>query len=127
MEKRERSAVAQHEPMRRVPHYRPVVDILETSEELRLIADMPGVKVDDIDVSFENGVLTIHGRVDARQPQDTRYLLREYGVGDFHRVFELSESIAADKISAEYKDGVLTLHLPKAEKAKARKIEVRGD
>jgi HSP20 family protein len=118
--------VARQEPTRGAPRYRPVVDILETGDELRVVAELPGVRADDIDVNFEKGLLTIHGKVEPRQSVDTTYVLREYGVGDFYRAFEVSENIDAERISAEYADGVLVLHLPKMEKAKARKIEVRA-
>jgi HSP20 family molecular chaperone IbpA len=105
--------------------YRPNVDIVESAEELTVVADVPGAKGDDIDIHFENGSLTLHARVMPRQPADTDLLLQEYGVGDFQRTFQLGESIDANRISAEYRDGVLTLHLPKVEAAKPRKIEVR--
>jgi HSP20 family protein len=118
--------VARQEPTRGALEYRPVVDILEATDELRVVADVPGAKAEDIDINFEQGVLTIHARVRPRQPEDVNYLLREYGVGDFHRVFEVSENIDAQRITAEHADGVLVLHLPKAEKAKARRIEVRS-
>ncbi len=119
--------VAHREPTRGVPRYRPVVDILELNDELQVVADMPGVKPDDIDVKFENGVLTIYGKVEPRQPDGTEYLIQEYGIGDFYRAFEVSEAIDAERISAEYRDGVLLLHLPKVERLKARKIEVRAN
>ena len=106
-------------------HYRPNVDIRESSEELTVHADVPGVKADDVDISFEDGTLTIHGKVNKRTPEDANYALNEYGVGDFHRTFQVGEKIDADKISAECADGVLTLHLPKAEAAKPRKIAVQ--
>ncbi len=125
MEKQAGREVARQEPTRGAPYYRPVVDILEMADELRVVADMPGAKAEDIDVEFENGVLTIHAKVEPRQPEGTDYLLREYGVGDFHRAFQVSEKVDAARISAEYTEGVLVLHLPKAEEAKARKIEVR--
>jgi len=125
VEKQAGGEVARQEPTRGAPYYRPVVDILETSDELRVVADIPGAKAEDIDVEFENGVLTIHAKVKPRQPEGTDYLLREYGVGDFHRAFQVSEQVDAARISAEYSEGVLVLHLPKAEEAKARKIEVR--
>lgn len=125
VEKQAGREVARQEPTRGAAHYRPVVDILETADELRVMADMPGPKAEDIDVEFENGVLTIHAKVEARQREGTDYLLREYGVGDFHRAFQVSEKVDAARISAEYSEGVLVLHLPKAEEAKARKIEVR--
>ena len=125
VEKQAGREVARQEPTRGASYYRPVVDILETSDELRVVADIPGAKAEDIDVEFENGVLTIHAKVEPRQPEGTQYLLREYGVGDFHRAFQVSEQVDAARISAEYSEGVLVLHLPKAEEAKARKIEVR--
>ena len=105
--------------------YRPNVDILEKQEELLVVADMPGVKGGEIDIRFEDGELTIHGPAESRQGAGTRYLLQEYGVGDFYRTFRVSERIDASKISADYKDGVLVLHLPKVEAAKPRKITVK--
>ena len=106
-------------------YYRPNVDILEQADELIVLADMPGASGDAIDIHFEDGNLTIHAKVEARQDEKTEYLVREYGVGDFYRTFRISEAIDASKITAEYADGVLTLHLPKAEEAKPRKIAVK--
>jgi HSP20 family protein len=114
------------EPTRSSPAYRPVVDIIEKGDELLILADMPGVDPNQIDVQFENKSLIIHGRVAARQDENTGYLLREYGVGDFYRLFQVSEEIDPRQISAQYKDGVLLLHLPKAEAAKPRKIAVNA-
>jgi len=105
--------------------YRPNVDILELPDELLVVADVPGASGEDIDVKFEDGQLTIHAHVPQRQPEDTQYLLYEYGVGDYYRTFEVSEAIDSGKITAEYADGVLTLHLPKAEASKPRKIAVK--
>jgi HSP20 family protein len=105
--------------------YRPYVDIVETSEELTLVADVPGAKSDAIDIDFEDGVLTIYGRVEPRYGENVNFLLREYGTGDFQRTFRVSEHINASGIHAEYADGVLTVHLPKVEAAKPRKIEVK--
>jgi len=107
-------------------YYRPNVDILEKADELLVVADVPGADGDSIDVGFEDGTLTIHAKVGPRQPAETRYLVREYGIGDFWRTFQVSEAIDASKISAEYADGVLTLHLPKAEAIKPRKIAVKA-
>ena len=106
-------------------HYRPNVDILEMADELVVLADVPGATGHDIDVDFEDGNLTIHAKVQPRQDEGTEYLVREYGVGDYHRTFRVSEAIDAAKIAAEYADGVLTLHLPKAESTKPRKIDVK--
>jgi HSP20 family protein len=106
--------------------YRPTVDILERADELVVHADMPGVHHESIDVSFENGTLTIHGSVKDRDAENGTYLLREYGVGDYYRTFQVSETIDAQRIEAAYHDGVLTLRLPKLEAAKARKITVQS-
>ena len=106
--------------------YRPNVDILEQGDELLVLADVPGAKSDSIDVNFEDGTLEIHAAVTPRHEDDGQeaFLLQEYGVGDYYRSFQVSEAIDAGKISAEYADGVLTLHLPKAEAVKPRKIAV---
>jgi len=106
--------------------YRPNVDIVEKQTELLLLADMPGLGSDLIDIRFEDGMLTIHGRVPRRQTADARYLLHEYGVGDFCRTFRVSEEIDASRITAEYASGVLTLHMPKAEAVKPRTIAVKA-
>lgn len=105
--------------------YRPNVDIFEKNDELLVRADVPGAAGSEIDIHFEGGELTIHAPAAPRQDAATNYLLREYGVGDFYRTFTVSETIDAAKIHAEYKDGVLTLHLPKVEAAKPRKIKVK--
>ncbi len=104
--------------------FSPHVDILERPDELTVVADMPGVTGSDIDVQFENRTLTIHGRVAPRPDAKTRFLIREYGIGDFVRTFQVSEAIDAARISAEFADGVLTLRLPKAEAVRPRKISV---
>jgi HSP20 family protein len=117
--------VGQAERSRSGMTYRPVVDIIERADELVIYADMPGVKSDSIDIHFEDRTLTIHGQVEPRQAEKTTYLLQEYGVGDFHRVFQVSEMIDATKITAEYTAGVLVLHLPKVEAVRPRKIEVQ--
>jgi HSP20 family protein len=107
-------------------YYRPAVDIVETPDELLLIADIPGAKSDTIDINFEDGVLAIRGKVPRRQDESVTYLLREYGLGDFYRNFRVSEEVDSNRIYAEFADGVLKVHLPKVEEAKPRKIEVRS-
>ncbi|MDA7977466.1 MAG: Hsp20/alpha crystallin family protein [Pirellulales bacterium] len=106
------------------PVFRPNVDIIEREDQLVLYADMPGVPEDAIDINFQEGTLTINGKAAPRQPEGTEYSLNEYGVGGFHRTFRVSEKIDAAKISADYRDGVLILNLPKAESHKPRKIAV---
>jgi HSP20 family protein len=124
MEKQPETQVAQAERTRSGRCYRPNVDIVERNDELILWADIPGASAGDIDVNFENGHLTIHAKVADRQPEGTHYLLREYGTGDFYRTFHVSEAIDANGITAEYSAGVLTLHLPKVEAVKPRRINV---
>ena len=107
------------------PTYTPRVDVLETDEELVFMADVPGVKPEDVDVRFENGELTLHARC---QPcGERRWLVTEYGVGDFYRAFAVNEEIEADRITAELKHGVLTVRLPKSDAVKPRKITVKGE
>jgi HSP20 family protein len=105
---------------------RPRVDILETEHEILLLADLPGVRPTDVDVRFENGELTIHGRRIASHAGKKRALW-EYEPAHYHRAFRLSEDVAAEKIDADLKNGVLTVRLPKAEAAKPRRIAVRGE
>lgn len=126
MEKqRETTQALPAERTRSTQCYRPNVDIVELPDELMLYADMPGSAADEIDINLENGVLTLHGRVKDRRPERAEYLWREYGVGDFYRTFQVSEAIDSSRISAEYRDGVLILHLPKVEQARPRKISVK--
>ena len=125
MERKGSAEVTRAERTRSARQYRPNVDIIERADELLVLADLPGVKAGDIDINFQNGTLTLHGRVNERQSANTGYLLCEYGLGDFHREFQVSEQVDAARISAEYANGVLTLHLPKVEAAKPRKIKVQ--
>jgi len=118
--------VERTEHTRNVPHYRPNVDIVESAEELTVLADMPGVSAEDIDIHFEKGVLTLHGRVKPRQAPQTGYLVREYGIGDFYRTFQVSEAVDPNRITADYRNGVLTLHLAKIEAVKPRRISVQA-
>jgi len=107
--------------------YVPAVDIIEKPDELLLLADMPGATAKDIDIQYENGLLSLHAKLEVRQaPSRTNYLRQEYGVGDFSRSFQIGEGIDASRIEAECRDGVLTLHLPKTEDLKPRKIRVKG-
>jgi HSP20 family molecular chaperone IbpA len=100
----------------------PPVDIYETPEELVVMADLPGVTKDDLEVRVDNNLLTIRGRPHHIAPGTPVY--QEFELMPFFRQFELSEKIDTEKIRAEFKHGVLFLHLPKAAEAKPRKIEV---
>jgi len=104
-------------------YYRPRVDIYETEKELTLLADLPGVDPKDLEIDLRDDTLTILGTAEV-EDEERRYILREYGVGNFQRQFTLSEVIDQEKISAKLTNGVLTLVLPKIEKAKPRKITI---
>ena len=104
--------------------FSPRFDIWENNDEMILYGDLPGVTPEDLDVHFENPVLTIHGKVGARH-NDIKFLHGEYGIGDFHRTFTIGEAIDTAKITAELKNGVVTVHLPKSEKVKPRRIDVK--
>ncbi len=106
-------------------YYAPPVDIFEDEKELTLYADLPGVRPEDVELKYERGELVLHGRVRPRQ-RPGRLLLGEYQEGDFYRVFQIHESIDSTKITAECKNGVLIVHLPKAEAARPRQIQVKG-
>jgi HSP20 family molecular chaperone IbpA len=102
----------------------PSVDVIEKDNDYILVADMPGVDENSVDVTLEKDLLTIHGRVQHEIPEDYKPILSEYEVCDYKRSFTISEEIDRDRIQATVKDGVLRLILPKAEGARARKIPV---
>lgn len=105
--------------------YVPRFDIWETDEELLLYGDLPGVGPEQLDIHFENGELTIHGKVTPRH-EGRELVSGEYGSGDFHRTFTIGEVLDAENISAQLRHGVLILHLPKSEKLKPRRIQVKA-
>jgi HSP20 family molecular chaperone IbpA len=108
-------------------YFQPAVDIFETAEELLVLADMPGVTPEGLDVRLEGDVLTIDGRPKPEEYEGLKPLHVEYNVGGFHRRFTIGETIDRDGIKAEIRNGVLRLRLPKAERARARRIEVLAD
>jgi HSP20 family molecular chaperone IbpA len=107
-------------------YFTPRVDIYETENELTLYADVPGVKADCVDLRFERGELIVQARVQ-HHDRPGQVLMAEYDEGDFYRVFQIHESIDSTRISAECKNGVLIVHLPKAEAAKPRQVQVKGE
>jgi HSP20 family protein len=104
----------------------PAVDIFETPQTLVLVADMPGVSGDKVTLDIKENLLTIHGEV-GPPPEKETPLAQEYALGDYYREFQVGELIDKEKIEASVKNGVLTLTLPKAEKAKPRRIEVKTE
>jgi len=104
----------------------PLVDIIEDDREYLVKAELPEVKKEDVKVSVENGVLTIRGeRRFEKEQKDKKYHRVERGYGSFVRSFTLPDVADADKVTAEFKDGVLRVHLPKSERAKTKQIEVK--
>jgi HSP20 family protein len=100
----------------------PSVDIYETPEKLVVMADVPGATYDHLDVRVDNHILTIRGQASHALAGEALY--REYELVHYFRQFELSDNVDEGKITADLKHGVLTLSLPKAEKAKPRQIAV---
>jgi HSP20 family protein len=105
--------------------YLPTADIFETQEALQVILEMPGVEKTNIDVTVEEGVLNVRGRLDFSKYNNLQPLYTEYNVGHYARSFRLSSKIDVSKIGAELADGVLTLTLPKVEEARPRTIQVK--
>ncbi len=124
IEQRPQTDVARVERTRTRQTFRPNVDIIEREEELLVLADMPGAAADDVDINFENDTLTIFASVKNRRPDTTRFLANEYSVGDYLRTFRVGEVIDTERITADMKNGVLTVHLPKTERVKPKKIAV---
>ena len=102
----------------------PVTDIFETPEALTVVLEMPGVDRNSIEANVENDIVTIEGRIDFTKYEGMQPVYTEYNVGHYVRSYQISNKIDQGKISAEMKDGVVTLVLPKAEQAKARRIKV---
>jgi HSP20 family protein len=102
----------------------PATDIFETDEALTVSLEMPGVDKDKVDVRVEKDVLKIEGWIDFSRYEGLQPVYTEYNIGNFARSFQLSSKIDQDRISAELRDGVMTLVLPKSERAKPRKISV---
>jgi len=110
----------------RRPLFRPATDVFETNDRVVMVADMPGVGPDDVEVTLERRVLTVRGYAHPPAPEGYRQVYGEYGTGDYERVFILSEDIAQDDIRATTGNGVLRLELPKAASAKPKRIEVKA-
>ena len=105
----------------------PAVDVEESGDELVLTAEVPGLSPDAVELQLENNVLTISGeRAEERREgvEGKRYHVLERRYGSFRRSFTLPRTVQPDKIAAEYRDGILTVRLPKASEAKSRRIQI---
>jgi HSP20 family protein len=105
------------------PFFVPSVDIIENSDKIVLVADMPGVSKDNVDIHLEEGILRLQGNVSGNAPGE--YVLSEYSIGNYYRTFALSADIDQSGIKANMKNGVLRIVLPKSDKSKPRKITVK--
>lgn len=106
--------------------YLPKVDLFETRDAIVLVSDMPGVDENSVAITLEKNVLTITGTPAIEHFKGYDLVLAEYDMGDFQRSFNLSDQIDGERIDASMKNGVLRVTLPKAEPAKARKINVKA-
>ena len=104
----------------------PLTDVVENEEKYSLRLDLPGVKKEDVKIKFVNGQLSISGeRHSESEKKDSTYHHIERAFGKYYRAFNLPEKIVEDKISADFKDGILSVTIPKAEEAKPKQIEVK--
>ena len=109
-----------------VADWMPTVDISESESEYLIKAELPEVRKEDVKVTVENGVLTLQGeRRQEKEEKGKRFHRVERSYGSFVRSFTLPESVDEGGVKAEYKDGVLALHLPKSEKVKPKAIDVK--
>jgi HSP20 family protein len=107
----------------------PETDVIETEREIRVVTEMPGLKRENIELDVENNVLTIRGekREQRTEGEQGRWHLAERRYGTFTRSFVLPRDVDAEKIQAAFNDGVLTVTIPKSEKARRRRIEIGGE
>jgi HSP20 family protein len=105
--------------------YLPNVDICDCGAEVLIVADIPGARTDGIDVSFEDGVLSLHAKVPPRA-MPGRDVRQEYGIGDYRRSFRLGDDFDASQITADYRHGVLTIRVPRLAAVLPRKVEIRA-
>jgi HSP20 family protein len=118
-------AAPTREPTRSEERYvPPAVDIYEDDQGLVLLADMPGVDPGALDVRVERGVLTVQARASHQTPGEP--ISREYELTGFFRQFQLPEEVDTEQISADMKHGVLTLRLPRAQRAQPRRIQIQA-
>lgn len=106
--------------------FTPEVDIFEDEKAITLLADIPGVSPEKLNIDLRDNVLTITGDVARSDPSGEEWLIQEYETGRYYRQFTLSEVIDQNKIDAKLSQGVLRLSLPKVEKATPRKIAIQA-
>jgi len=118
---------AEHQNLQELENaYTPPIDIHEGPEGLTLEADLPGATERNLRIQLEDNVLSLYAKIDSPVPEGARLVHEEYRLGDFHRSFILSDEVDREQITAELKNGVLRLSLPKAERARTRRIEIKS-
>ncbi len=127
MPRKEIEQVERVERTRAARVFNPDVDIIERKDDIIVVADMPGIDEDAVDITLENNVLSLYGKIDWEAPAQMKMIHGEYSIGDYQRVFTLSGDIDRNKIEATVNNGVLRIVLPKAEATKTRKISVKAE
>ena len=109
--------------------WNPAVNVEETKEELLLSAELPGMAIEDVEIEVENNVLTLKGekRTEKKEEEDRRFHVWERSSGSFRRRFTLPKTVKTDEITAQFKDGILFVQMPKAPEAKAKKIAIKAE
>jgi HSP20 family protein len=109
-------------------NWAPAVDIQENDKEILLELELPGLKPENVELTAENGVLTVRGekKAERKEGDDNRYHLVERTYGSFMRTFQLPQGVDEEQINAEFENGILTLHIPKAALPQPRKIQING-
>ena len=106
--------------------FTPPIDIHEGPDGLTLEADLPGATEENLFIQLEDNVLSLHARIQSPAPEGARLIHEEYHVGDYYRSFILSDEVDRERITADLRNGVLRLTLPKADRARTRRIEIRS-
>lgn len=105
--------------------WNPRCDIIETNNDFIVTVDLPGVKKEDVTVNYQDNQLTISGERTTEETKEKRdYIRKERTYGNFHRVFTLPQSVKAEKISASFKEGILTVTVPKSEESKPKQVKI---
>lgn len=102
----------------------PDVDVLETKDDFILQVSLPGVKKEAVETEIKDSVLTISGKRDIKQNSDDNWLKREIPTGQFYRAFKIGARVKTEAVKANFKDGILEIHIPKADEAKPNKIQI---
>jgi|AGTN01.2.fsa_nt_gi Molecular chaperone (small heat shock protein) len=107
--------------------YVPRTDIYENGESIIVVADVPGASAETVDLTLEKNILTIHARIENQCQEGYKPIYSEYSLGDYRRMFSLSNEVDRDGIEASVKNGVLKLVLPKSKKAQPKKIAIKSE